>query len=95
MKLTERIHPPCNCKYCLEVEEKARKWEEFQQTFIISEPRIRFTNILQNQKLRELIEKRIELLNELIEKKKEWNEPYKWVSDIVAVLQKLLKESKK
>ena len=68
MKLTERIHPPCSCKDCLEVEEKARKWDEFQQTFIISEPRTRFTNILQNQKLREVIEKRIREIESLEDK---------------------------
>ena len=50
---------------------------------------------LRDQKLRELIEKRIELLSQLIEKKKEQNEPHKWVSDMIDILQKLLEESKK
>ncbi len=48
-----------------------------------------------NQKLEQLIKKRIELLNQLIIKKKEQNEPYKWVSDMIIMLQKLIEDSKK
>lgn len=49
----------------------------------------------QNQKLRELLEKRIVLLEYLIEKKEGQNEPHKWVSDMIDVLQKLLEDCKK
>jgi len=50
---------------------------------------------VQNQKLRVLIEERIRLLNQLVENKKKQNEPYKWVSDIIGVLQKLVEDCKK
>jgi len=49
----------------------------------------------QCKKLRELLEKRIVLLEYLIEKKEGQNEPHKWVSDMIDVLQKLLEDCKK
>lgn len=63
MKLTKRIHPPCNCKDCLEVEEKARKLDTLTERYKKLE-KIDLVEIeheveleRQNQKLRELVEK--------------------------------------
>lgn len=51
--------------------------------------------IQQDHKLRELLDKRIELLLILIEKKKEQNEPFKWVTDMIEILKNLQRDSEK
>lgn len=51
--------------------------------------------ILQDQKLRQVLDTEINLLMTLVEKKKEQNEPFKWVSDMIDTLKKLQQNSEK
>ena len=83
------VHVFCDCKQCQELEEKARKWDKFEHSTIRKIVSEHIEN--ENQKLRELIEKRIEEI-----------EPYTDISNpefndlmLEKELQKLLEESKK